>query len=211
MSIIYTEEPIIYRLNDDISFRKCTLAEDYSELEHGNCTNWDIIDLGNGVYFRCRQHGIHLHCSKHPNVEFKIINRGMYSYLKCERCKDEVIIDDLDTLIQECTRVLNMEEFKNANIIRINDFYYPEVKEGTETKSDYWIKVEVKQDKDNDTMIVVYVGKKHSKEKVQYFIKPEKLELSHDHKDLDPATILSKIEITLKDRKIKQEYDEEDK
>ena len=61
---------------------------------------------------------------------------------------------------------------------------------------------------DNDTIIVLYVGKKGTNEKTQFFIKPEKLQLSNDHKDLDPATILTKIEVTLKDRKIKQQYDE---
>lgn len=35
------------------------------------------------------------------------------------------------------------------------------------------------------------------------------MQLTNDHKDLDPATIISKIEVTLKDRKLKQEYDTE--
>ena len=55
--------------------------------------------------------------------------------------------------------------------------------------------------------IVLYVGKRNSKDKCQFFIKPEKLQLSTDYKDLDPAEILAKIEVTLKDRVIKQEYD----
>ena len=77
-------------------------------------------------------------------------------------------------------------------------------------ESNYWMKSDIKTDKDNDTIIVLYVGKKNSIEKVQFFIKPEKLQLSNDYKDLDPATILAKIEVTLRDRKIKQEYDEAD-
>ena len=69
----------------------------------------------------------------------------------------------------------------------------------------------MKTDKDGDTMIVVYVGHKDMKgKKTQFFIKPEKLQLSSDHKDLDPAQILSKIEVTFKGRKISQEYDEEE-
>lgn len=47
-----------------------------------------------------------------------------------------------------------------------------------------------------------------SSEKTQFFIKPEKLQLSTDHKDLDPATILTKIEVTLKNRILKQEYED---
>ena len=45
--------------------------------------------------------------------------------------------------------------------------------------------------------------------KVQYFIKPEKGQLTSDHKDMDPSKIISKIEVTLKDRKLSQEYDSE--
>ena len=70
--------------------------------------------------------------------------------------------------------------------------------------------MDIKTDKDNDTIIVLYIGKKNSTEKIQFFIKPEKLQLSNDYKDLDPATILAKIEVTLRDRQIKQEYDEKD-
>ena len=85
----------------------------------------------------------------------------------------------------------------------------PEIKEKKKTESGYWIHTDVKTDIDVDTIIVLYVGYKDSKEKVQYFIKPEKGQLTSDHKDLDPAKILSKIEVRLKDRKIIQEYDEE--
>lgn len=46
--------------------------------------------------------------------------------------------------------------------------------------------------------IVVYVGHKDDDEKVQYFIKPEKGQVTSHHKDLDPAKIISKIEVQLK-------------
>ena len=105
--------------------------------------------------------------------------------------------------------MLNSSKFKNAKLIRLDDWYIPELKaEITDKKiSDYWIKADVKTDKDGDTIVVLYVGKRDSKEKCQFFIKPEKLQLSNDYKDLDPAEVLTKIEVTLKDRIIKQEYD----
>ena len=92
-------------------------------------------------------------------------------------------------------------------MIRLDDYYVKEVKLPKQKISDYWISADVKTDKDNDTIIVLYVGLKDSNEKSQFFIKPEKLQLSTDYKDLDPAKIISKIEVTLKDRTIKQEYD----
>jgi hypothetical protein len=66
-----------------------------------------------------------------------------------------------------------------------------------------------KTDKDGDTIVVVYVTHEGTDGKAQFFIKPEKLQLSHDFKDLDPAKVLSKIELTLKSRTIAQEYDDE--
>lgn len=55
-------------------------------------------------------------------------------------------------------------------------------------------------------LYVSYIG---TGDKVQYFIKPEKGQLTSDHKDLDPANIISKIEVTLKDRILTQIYHKE--
>jgi len=104
--------------------------------------------------------------------------------------------------------MLNIPEFKNAKLIRLDDWYVPEIKKKEKMESGYWMTTDVKTDKDGDTIIVLYVGHKDSKEKVQYFIKPEKGQVTSDHKDLDPAKILSKIEVKFKGRKITHEYDE---
>ena len=106
---------------------------------------------------------------------------------------------------------MNYVKLNADNIIKLDDIYYPEKKSKIKTESGYWITTEVKTDKDSDTIIVLYIGnsdEKYKKEKCQIFIQPEKLKLSHDHKDLDPATIISKIEVTLKDRKLEEEYNE---
>jgi len=93
---------------------------------------------------------------------------------------------------------LNIEEFKGAKLIRLDDWYVPEVKKKEKIASEYWIETNVKTDKDGDTIIIVYIGNVGTKDKIQFFIKPEKCQLTNDHKDLDPAKILSKIEITLR-------------
>ena len=118
-------------------------------------------------------------------------------------------IESFRDVLQRCLSMLNTEMFKDAKLVRLDDWYIPEIKGNKEKVSDYWVKTEVKTDKDGDTIIVIYVGNKNNKQKVQLFVKPEKLQMSHDFKDQDPATILSKIELTLKDRTITQEYDDE--
>ena len=100
-----------------------------------------------------------------------------------------------------------MEKFKDAKLIRLDDWYVPEVKERIDAPSDYWIRTDVKTDRDGDTVVVLYIGHKGEKEKTQFFIKPEKLQLASDHKDLDPAKVLSKIEVTLRDRTLTQMFD----
>ena len=64
--------------------------------------------------------------------------------------------------------------------------------------------------KDGDTIVVLYVGHAESKEKAQFFIKPEKCQLTSDHKDLDPAQVLAKIEVTLKDKKLIHKYERDE-
>ena len=65
----------------------------------------------------------------------------------------------------------------------------------------------MKKDKDGDTIVVLYVGHKGETEKTQFFIKPEKLQLTSDHKDMDPNKVISKIEVVLKDRTLIHKYD----
>ena len=104
--------------------------------------------------------------------------------------------------------MLNISEFKNAKLVRLDDWYIHEIKEKVKSESGYWITTNVKTAKDDDTIIVVYVGHKDSTEKAQFFINSEKGQLTSDHKDMDPAKILSKIEVYFKNRKLTQEFED---
>lgn len=203
------DNKIIYRLDDNISFRKCTLFNG-SRLTHGNCTNFYEKEENWKDYYYCNQHGIHFHCTKHPEIELDTIQEAYTDTkkLRCPKCNKEIEIDNLHELISRCLKMLNIPEFKGAKLVRLDDWYVPEVKKKEKTPSGYWIRTDVKTDRDGDTIIVVYVGNESTTDKTQFFIKPEKLQLTTDHKDLDPAKILSKIEITLKDRTLSQKYDE---
>ena len=105
---------------------------------------------------------------------------------------------------------LDKIDMKKVNLIRVNDVYTPEISKFDALKNietPYSIKADVKTDANGDTIVVIYLGYKGEKDKTQLFIKPEKLQLSHDFKDMDPAAILAKIELTLRDRTITQSYD----
>lgn len=197
----------IYRLNDDISFRLCTLCHGRG-LSHGDCTNFYDKEENWKTYYYCHQDGIHLHCTKHPAIELEVEGRYGETYLKCPKCGKQIEIDSLHNVIFKCLRLLNIEKFKDAKLIRLDDWYTPEVKEKVKINSDYWVEADVKTDKDGDTIVVLYIGHSGAKEKAQFFIKPEKCQLASDHKDMDPAKVLSKIEVTLKNRLLSQQYGE---
>ena len=199
----------IYRYNDDISFRQCTLANSVNNLTYGDCTCFEAKEEKWKTHYFCRQYGIHLHCTKHTEQELIFTRDDRYTcYLKCPKCDKKIEIMDLDKILQDCIKMLNIPKFKNAKLIRLDDWYIPELKKEIKDEkiSDYWIKSDIKTDKDGDTIVVLYIGKRDSKDKCQFFIKPEKLQLSNDYKDLDLAKILTKIEVTLKNRNIKREY-----
>lgn len=204
-----SSEEVFYRLNDDISFRECTLSKCWDKFDVGDCTNFRLIDGLDEEIYRCAQYGIHLHCTKHLGIELELIDKNGCQYLKCKKCNKKIKIESGQKIVQECKKLLNIDKFKGAKLIRLDDYYVPELTSKIDLgKSDYWMHVDIKKDKDGDTIIVLYVGKKGTSKKTQIFIKPEKLQLSSDHKDLDPATILSKIEVTLRDRKFEHKYDE---
>lgn len=200
-------EKKIYRLNDDISFRKCSLFGD-DKLSFGDCTNFSTAERNWRTYYSCNQDGIHFHCTTHPEIELEVENKP-YSYdviYRCPKCRKNIEISNPKELKSKCLRMLNIPEFKYAKLVRLDDWYVHEIKEKAKDETGYWVTTNVKTDKDGDTIIVVYVGHKDSSEKAQFFIKPEKGQLTSDHKDMDPAKILSKIEVKFKGRTITQEY-----
>ena len=198
----------LYKFNDDILFRVCTLGES-GDFNYGDCTNFNYKQVQWKDFYTCKQYGIHYHCAKHPEMELSVDYDSISDAFYCPKCKKKIEVRDFTRLRSECLKLLNQEIFKNAELIRLDDWYVPELKKKIKTDTPYWIESDIKTDKDGDTIIVLYIGHKGEQEKVQYFIKPEKCQLSSDHKDMDPAKIISKIEVTLKDRKISQVFDKE--
>lgn len=146
---------------------------------------------------------------KHPEIELEVESSdyGSTTY-RCPKCNKSIVVDNNRELKSRCLRMLNIPEFKDAKLVRLDDWYVHEIKEKVKDESGYWITTNVKTDKDGDTIIVVYVGHKDSNEKAQFFIKPEKGQLTSDHKDMDPAKILSKIEVHFKGRTLTQKFED---
>ena len=197
-------KPRIYRIDDSISFRCCSLFEG-ELLSPGDCTHYcdDFRDFVR--YYSCCQHGIHYHCTEHPELELEFDLCSQI--LKCPRCETSIATENLNGLRSRCLRMLNAERFKGAKLIRIDDWYTPEIKKEIEdVPSPYWAKAQVKTDKDGDTIVILYIGYQGEKDKAQFFIKPEKGQVTFDHKDLDPSRILAKVQVTLANSVITHSY-----
>lgn len=77
----------IYRLNDEISFRKCSLF-DGDQLTFGDCTNFSTAERNWRTYYCCNQDGIHFHCTVHPEIELEIDTTNYYtSTYRCPKCQ----------------------------------------------------------------------------------------------------------------------------
>ena len=74
------EEKKIYRLNDDISFRKCSLFVD-DKLSFGDCTNFSTAERNWRTYYSCNQDGIHFHCTTHPEIELEVENKPYIAFI----------------------------------------------------------------------------------------------------------------------------------
>lgn len=197
----------LYKLDDDILFRKCNLY-DGCGTQHGDCTNFKVKQVHYQDNYFCSQEGLHFHCTRHPEIEYDNSEDG--TELVCPKCGTPVYIRNRHELISRCLKALNRDIFKDATLIRLDDWYVPEVKnKKVKPSENYRLIADVKKDKDGDTIVILYVCYIGTGNKVQYFIKPEKGQLTSDHKDLDPSKIISKIEVTLKDRTLIQKYDSE--
>lgn len=199
------QQKVIYRYDGILSFRRCTLCGN-SLNDPGDCTNYDEKEENWKTQCYCKQKGIHFHCTKHLAIELERTGSNYDTQLLCPQCNEVLFKGNIDDMISRCLAITNRELFKNPKMIRTDDWYTCEVSEKVKVESDYWIKSDVKTDRDGDTIVVLYVGYKGSKEKVQYFIKPEKGQLTNDHMDLDPSQLLSKIEVTLRNSKLTHEY-----
>ena len=87
-------DKIIYRLDDKISFRKCSLADE-DMLTYGDCTNSHTVEANWKTYYCCNQDGIHYHCTKHPEIELECISTDYSNTIyRCPRCGEDIEIDN---------------------------------------------------------------------------------------------------------------------
>ena len=240
-------KPKLYKLNDDLLFRLCTLYEGPMKTK-GDCTAyWTSGDDDHRMY-NCEQEGIHFHCAKHPHIELVKKKELSKEVLYCPKCeleynskkqkKDSSYSEDseefspdlfnelsalekpnyikfegaIHDLVIQCQKAYQETIFKDAELIRLDDIYVPCIKLRPTLDNDYWMEAKAVKDKNNNTVVTIYVGKKSDKfgNKAQIFINHDRKQLSFDYKDKDPAELISEIKVTLSDRVLIQKFGSDD-
>lgn len=161
-------------------------------------------------------------CSIHQDTKLVMVENIKRSFpgfkLNCPLCEQNDDYQPLnfnrqkyEDLQKKALSLVDRKDLRNAKLVRLDDVYVPELKTDNMLKedSDYFVKANIKTTVKGDTIAIIYIGYKGNKDKVQFFIKPERKEITHDFKDLDPAKILAKLELTLNDRTITQNYNNE--
>lgn len=211
-------EKKIYSLNNDTLFRICTFGDCTDKINH-----WaeHIKKCSGAVMWDCFHEGdIHFHCPLHREMELSLHGGGLRgpfdNKLICGICSQKpdyetpvsrrkLTIQAINTLKQMARSLVQSQSFKNAKLIRIDDYCTPEVSQKIPTKDDsqYWVSYDVKKTKTGKTILILYIGDRDKKSKAQFFIEPETGKLSHDHKDDVPLEIIARVEVEFKNGEIK--------
>jgi len=183
-----------------------------------------LYKFDDALLFRLHKKNIvRFHCAKHSEIELVTDPDPFKTALHCVKCG---IVKEANGRTGEFTydfwrhqakSLLNAPKFEGAKIIRLDDYYVPELKieikgskstitNKSELPSDYKVVCDIKKDKDGDTLIMLQVFKKGSGKGAQFFIKPEKAQLTSDHNNPDPKDMISDIQVTLRDRILTQDY-----
>ena len=201
-------QAIIYKHSDKVCFHLCSLNDEVNSFIKGDCTNFRTEERNWRQYYACNQDGVHFYCAKENHRSTELDYSG--NTLHCHKCGDEQKwCGELGDLRSTCLRQLNSKLLKDAKLIRVDDYYVPEIKKYDALPNDdkRSIKVDVKTDKDGHTIAIIYIGHKGNRNKSELFVKPEKRELTFDHTDDDPAAYLAEVSLKLKDRIITQVFD----
>lgn len=205
-------EKRIYKFNDWLLFRICSF-EDCTKRkvhwgEHIKCEPFALLP--------CNHVGsVHFHCVRHKEVELAIENRmnGPRSLsLICAICAsngdnrtdtrlERLTLADITTLQEQALALSNSEKFKNAQLVRLDDYYMPELsgKDLASKESKYWLSYNVKENRYGQPILILYLGDRKDHSKIQFFVEPETKKLSHDHTNDTPLSVIAKIEVEFKD------------
>jgi hypothetical protein len=224
-------KPNLFKLTDELLFRIDHIDDEVFVIADVGIGQSDkYVSLDKKTRSFDGHYELHFHCVKHPEVEMshdEIIGRGAHHQQKdtrfvCHRCEYDHWVRgwSYDQVVQQALSAFNAPHFKDAKLIRLDDIYTPELKvefKGDEVKvktkesiaDGYKLVADVKKDKDGDSLVMLQIFKDKQSKGAQFFIKPEKGQLSSDHNNPNPADFITEINVKLKDREMSQKFERE--
>jgi hypothetical protein len=228
-------KPVVYVLNDEIVFRIDKTEGPNTDIGIG--PSEELIFPPDPFAIRDphgtdTRYSVHFLCSKHQSLEMShtqqpdMSNGFRYNTcFVCARC-DEDSRDhwywglSYDQVVETALSLYNSPLLKDARLVRIDDVYTPEARVTMEKQDGtlktrvglpegYKIVLDIKKDKDDDTMLMLQIMRDGMSKGAQFFIKPEKGQLTSDHNNPDPKDFISEIVVRFKDRELRHVFEEE--
>lgn len=219
----------VYRIDDEVSFTLCKVTghcsksippteEEVKLSIKGYEENVGYLDCDiRESLAKCSQNGVHWRCSIHPESELVKNKKGYY----CNICKSEHLRSkttyeefnfDEDEYRQIAKSIETGRFFSDLDICEVNKVFVTEKRKREKIDDDFDIDVSIKKDEHNKQVIqiLIFDKRKTNGEHVQYVISPDGDKIEYDSTNLDPAKIVNKIKIWIRDnRTIKCDYESE--
>ncbi|NCO10814.1 hypothetical protein GW930_02835 [Candidatus Saccharibacteria bacterium] len=151
----------------------------------------------------CREHGFELDGVAWDGREWGApsFGEGYASNLLCLEGPHIIKLPSrLDEIQAYISKKIRSKAFSDAKLIDLDGLLVPVSKKEKISAggTDYFVTSQVKNGKRGD-QVVVYAGKKGSKDRAQISIDPEHKKMSFDQNDLNPADVFVKLEATFRD------------
>lgn len=160
---------------------------------------WSVDPYNELVIPICPVDKLEMRCDEN-NDEIWGEDKRYITELHCQGCDKKYELKrnlhDEEKFVIGKVRAIDYQDYK---IIDIDGILTPVTKkQKKQTENGYFCTTQIRDSK-RGPQVVIYAGKKGSKEKSQIFITPEERRLSFDQNDLNPADVFAKITAEFKD------------
>lgn len=137
-------------------------------------------------------------CRLHIEKSKEKYSFGEWKY-KCIDCNFNITLpDDISNLSNKISYILESEYVQEYDVINL-DGELVKIKNESEKDEDYWINVKISKNKEDKKQLMVLIGSRKNKDKVQLFADIDNQKLNFDQNDSHPKELLAKVVAEFKD------------
>lgn len=137
-------------------------------------------------------------CRLHIEKSKEKYKLGEWKY-KCIDCHFLITLpDDISNLGSKVSNIIESEYVQEYDVVNL-DGELVKIKNESEKDEDYWINVKISKNKEDKKQLMVLIGSRKDKDKVQLFADIDNQKLNFDQNDLHPKELLAKVVAEFKD------------